>query len=75
MLTLKVTTIAGCQVLVPDAEARQCLQLQDGDILCLTEAPDGRTASPHMNQSSCARWSWLNTSCTDDHEIIRELLK
>ena len=75
MLTLKVTTIAGYQVLVPDEAARQCLQLQDGDILCLTEAPDGAYRITPYDPEFVRQVELAEHVMHDDHEIIRELVK
>ena len=75
MLTLKVTTIAGYQVLVPDEKARQCLHLQDGDILCLTEAPDGAYRITPYDPEFMRQVELAESVMHDDHEIIRALIK
>ncbi len=75
MLTLTVTTIAGRQVLIPDEETKQCLHLQDGDILCLTEAPDGAYRITPYDPEFVHQVELAERVMRDDHEIIRELVK
>ncbi|VAX16792.1 hypothetical protein MNBD_NITROSPINAE04-973 [hydrothermal vent metagenome] len=46
MLKLKVTTVGNSAGIVIPREAMARLKIEKGDILCLTETPDGYEISP-----------------------------
>jgi putative addiction module antidote len=75
MLTFKVTTIGPSEGLILNKEARRILNVQKGDILYLTEAPDGAMRITPYNPEVARQMEMAEALMHDDREILRALAK
>lgn len=75
MLTLKVTTVGGSEGLILNKEAKRILNVQKGDTLYLTEAPDGAMRITPYNPDFERQMALAETIMHDDREILRALAK
>jgi putative addiction module antidote len=75
MHSVKVTTVGASEGVILNKEVRRILNVQKGDTLYLTEAPDGAMRitpySPQFEQQMALAESIMH----DDREILRVLAK
>lgn len=75
MLTLKVTTVGSSEGLILNKEAKRILNVQKGDTLYLTEAPDGAMRITPYNPEFERQMAMAEAIMHDDREILRVLAK
>ncbi|NGZ82876.1 AbrB/MazE/SpoVT family DNA-binding domain-containing protein [Duganella aceris] len=75
MLTFKVTTVGASEGLILNKEAKRILNVQKGDILYLTEAPDGAMRITPYNPEFARQMEMAESIMHDDREILRALAK
>lgn len=75
MLKLKVTTVGASEGLILNKEAKRILNVQKGDTLYLTEAPDGAMRITPHNPEFERQMALAEAILHDDREILRALAK
>jgi putative addiction module antidote len=75
MLTFKVTTVGASEGLILNKEAKRILNVQKGDILYLTEAPDGAMRITPFNPDFARQMELAENIMHDDREILKALAK
>jgi putative addiction module antidote len=75
MLTFKVTTVGASEGFILNKEAKAKLNVQKGDTLYLTEAPDGGLRITPYNPDFQRQMSLAEQIMHDDREILRALAK
>ena len=75
MLTFKVTTVGSSEGFILNKEAKAKLNVQKGDTLYLTEAPDGGYRITPYNPDFQRQMSLAEQIMHDDREILRALAK
>ncbi len=75
MLTLKVTTVGASEGLILNKEAKLRLNVQKGDTLYLTEAPDGALRITPYDPDFARQMALAESVMHDDREILRALAK
>ena len=75
MLIFKVTTVGAFEGLILNEEAKRILNVQKGDTLYLTEAPDGAMRITPYNPEFERQMALAESIMHDDHEILRVLAK
>ena len=75
MLTVKVTTVGASEGLILNKEVRRILNVQKGDTLYLTEAPDGAMRITPYNPEFERQMALAEAIMHDDREILRVLAK
>lgn len=75
MLAFKVTTVGASIGLILNKEARRILNVQKGDTLYLTEAPDGAMRITPYSPEFERQMAMAETIMHDDREILRVLAK
>lgn len=75
MLTFKVTTVGASEGLILNKEAKRILNVQKGDTLYLTEAPDGAMRITPYNPEFERQMALAEAIMHDDREILRVLAK
>lgn len=75
MLALKITTVGASEGLILPKEARRILNVQKGDTVYLTEAPDGAMRITPYNPDFEAQMAMAEEIMHDDREILRVLAK
>jgi len=75
MLKFKVTTVGASEGLILNEEAKRILNVQKGDTLYLTEAPDGAMRITPYNPEFERQMEMAEAIMHDDREILRALAK
>ena len=75
MLSLKVTTIGSSSGVILSKEALARLKVQKGDVLHLTEAPDGSYRLTPYDPEFERQTALAESIMHDDREILRALAK
>ena len=75
MIALKVTTVGASEGLILNKEIRRILNVQKGDTLYLTEAPDGAMRITPYNPEFERQMGLAESIMHDDREILRVLAK
>lgn len=75
MLTFKVTTVGASEGFILNKEAKLRLNVQKGDTLFLTEAPDGALRITPYNPDFARQMALAESIMHDDREILRALAK
>lgn len=75
MLKFKVITVGGSVGFILSKEARLRLNVQKGDTLLLTEAPDGGLRITPYDPDSERQMALAESVMHDDREILRVLAK
>lgn len=75
MLKFKVTTVGASEGLILNKEAKRILNVQKGDTLYLTEAPDGAMRITPYNPEFEQQMALAEAIMRDDREILRALAK
>jgi putative addiction module antidote len=75
MLAFKVTTVGASAGFILTKEAMGRLKVQKGDIVYLTEAPDGGYRLTPFNPDFERQMSLAEQIMHDDREILRALAK
>ena len=75
MLTFKVTRIGASEGFILNKEAKSLLNVQKGDVLYLTEAPDGGLRITPYNPDFQRQMLLAEKIMHDDREILRALAK
>lgn len=75
MLTVKVTTVGSSSGVILNREAMSHLGVQKGDVLYLTEAPDGGYRITPYNPDFERQMKLAEEIMHDDREILRALAK
>jgi putative addiction module antidote len=73
MLTFKVTTVGASEGFILNKEAKLRLNVQKGDTLFLTEAPDGALRITPYNPDFARQMALAESIMHDDREILRAL--
>jgi putative addiction module antidote len=75
MLAFKVTTVGASAGFILPKEAMARLKLQKGDIVYLTEAPDGSYRLTPYNPEFASQMNLAEEIMHDDREVLRALAK
>ena len=75
MLKFKITTVGASEDLILNKEAKRILNVQKGDTLYLTEAPDGAMRITPYNPDFERQMGLAESIMHDDCEILRALAK
>ena len=75
MLTFKVTTVGASKGFILNKEAKLRLNVQKGDTLFLTEAPDGALRITPYDPDFKRQMELAEDVMHGDREILRELAK
>ena len=75
MLSFKVTTVGSSEGLILNKEAKRILNVQKGDTLYLTEAPDGAMRITPSNPEFERQMALAEAIMHDDREILKVLAK
>ncbi|MBC7686287.1 MAG: transcriptional regulator [Bdellovibrionales bacterium] len=75
MLTFKVTTVGASEGVILNKEAKLRLNVQKGDTLFLTEAPDGALRITPYDPDFKRQMELAEDVMHGDREILRELAK
>lgn len=75
MIAVKVTTVGASEGLILSKEVRRILNVQKGDTLYLTEAPDGAMRITPYNPEFESQMALAESIMHDDREILRVLAK
>ena len=73
MLTFKVTTVGASEGFILNKEAKLRLNVQKGDTLYLTEAPDGALRITPYDPDFARQIALAESIMHDDREILRVL--
>jgi putative addiction module antidote len=73
MLTFKVTTVGASEGFILNKEAKLRLNVQKGDTLYLTEAPDGALRLTPYDPDFVRQMALAESIMHDDREILRVL--
>ena len=73
MLTFKVTTVGASEGFILNKEAKLRLNVQKGDTLFLTEAPDGALRISPYDPDFARQMALAESIMHDDREILRVL--
>ncbi|MGK5049679.1 transcriptional regulator [Janthinobacterium sp. GB4P2] len=73
MLTFKVTTVGASEGFILNKEAKLRLNVQKGDTLFLTEAPDGALRITPYDPDFARQMALAEGIMHDDREILRVL--
>ena len=73
MLTFKVTTVGASEGFILNKEAKLRLNVQKGDTLYLTEAPDGALRITPYDPEFARQMALAESIMHDDREILRVL--
>ena len=73
MLTFKVTTVGASEGFILNKEAKLRLNVQKGDTLYLTEAPDGALRITPYDPDFARQMALAESIMHDDREILRIL--
>lgn len=75
MLTFKITTVGASAGIILPKEALAHLKVKKGDVLYLTEAPDGGYRLTPYNPDFERQMSLAEDIMHEDREILRQLAK
>jgi putative addiction module antidote len=75
MLKFKIATVGASEGLILNKEAKRILNVQKGDTLYLTEAPDGAMRVTPYNPDFERQMGLAKSVVHDDREIRRALAK
>lgn len=75
MFTFKLTTVGSSEGFIVPKDAREKLKIQKGDILYLTDAPDGALRITPYNPEFARQMTLAEQIMHDDREILRVLAK
>ena len=75
MLAFKVTTVGSSEGLILNKEAKRILNVQKGDKLYLTEAPDGAMRITPYSPDFERHMALAESIMHDDREILKVLAK
>lgn len=75
MLTFKVTTVGASEGFILNKEAKLRLNVQKGDTLYLTEAPDGALRITPYDPDFARQMALAETIMHDDREILKVLAR
>ena len=75
MLTVKVTTVGSSSGIILNREVMTHLGVQKGDVLYLTEAPDGGYRITPYNPEFERQMKLAEKIMHDDREVLRALAK
>jgi putative addiction module antidote len=75
MLTVKVTTVGSSSGIILNREVMTRLGVQKGDVLYLTEAPDGGYRITPYNPEFERQMKLAEKIMHDDREVLRALAK
>ena len=75
MIAVKVTTVGASEGLILNKEVRRILNVQKGDVLYLTEAPDGAMRITPYSPEFERQMAMADSIMHDDREILRVLSK
>ena len=75
MLKFKVTTVGASEGFILNKEAKLRLNVQKGDTLFLTEAPDGALRITPYDPEFARQMPLVETVMHDDREILQALGK
>lgn len=75
MLSVKITTVGSSEGVILNKEARAMLNVQKGDVLYLTEAPDGGMRITPYDPEFQRQMELAEKIMHDDREILRVLAK
>lgn len=73
MLTCQVIAMGDELGLVLDRDAAAKLNVKDGDILCLTEAPDGALLISHCHPDFTRQMALAEQLMREDREVLHSL--
>ena len=73
MLTFKLTTVGASEGFILNKEAKLRLNVQKGDTLYLTEAPDGALRITPYDPDFARQMALAESIMHDDREILRVL--
>ncbi len=75
MFMFKLTTVGSSEGFIVPKHAREKLKIQKGDILYLTDAPDGALRITPYNPEFARQMTLAEQIMHDDREILRVLAK
>lgn len=75
MFMFKLTTVGSSEGFIVPKDAREKLKIQKGDILYLTDAPDGALRITPYNPEFARQMTLAEQIMHDDREILRVLAK
>ena len=75
MLTIKVTTVGASEGFILNEETKLRLNVQKGDTVFLTEAPDGAFRITPYEPDFARQMALAESVMHDDREILRILAK
>ena len=75
MYTFKLTTVGSSEGFIVPKEAREKLNIQKGDTLYLTDAPDGSLRITPYNPEFARQMTLAEQIMREDREILRVLAK
>ena len=73
MLTMKITTVGSSEGVILNKEAKTRLGVQKGDVLYLTEAPDGAMRITPHNPEFLRQMALAEQIMHDDRDMLRAL--
>jgi putative addiction module antidote len=74
MLSLKITTVGASAGFILPKEAMARLELKKGDVVFLTESPDGYRLTPY-NPEFARQMALAEQVMRDDRDLLRALAK
>lgn len=75
MFTFKLTTVGSSEGFIVPKDAREKLNIQKGDTLYLTDAPDGALRITPFNPEFARQMTLAEQIMREDREILRVLAK
>jgi putative addiction module antidote len=75
MLTFKVTTVGASEGFILNKEAKLRLNVKKGDVLFLTESPDGALRITPYDPDFARQMALAESVVHDDREILKVLAK
>ena len=75
MMSFKITTVGASAGVILNKEAMARLKVKKGDMLYLTEAPDGGFRLTPYNPNFERQMSLMEDIMHEDREILRQLAK
>ena len=75
MFTFKLTTVGSSEGFIVPKDAREKLNIQKGDTLYLTDAPDGGLRITPFNPDFARQMTLAEQIMREDREILRILAK
>lgn len=75
MFTFKLTTVGSSEGFIVPKDAREKLNIQKGDTLYLTDAPDGALRITPYNPEFARQMTLAEQIMRDDRDILRVLAK